>query len=218
MTVEEFHIDIRTTLNEGQGRYFSPLQIDSAINKGILDHFKDEYRMFEETQEITDTLGFFKSYSQQTVASGQVTIPADFHHITELEAVLSDNTVKPLTLIKDGEWARKKDSKGFPANALYPVGRQNSNKIDVLPLTATGIVGVSKVNIYYLRKPAVAKFNFTEAGGNYGFVYNNSGSVQVDWPSIDHNRILLKALGYLGIPIQNQVVIQSEQIKRPSGA
>lgn len=209
-------------LNEGQGRYFTPIQIDSAINKGVMDHFKDEYKIFEDTQEVTDTLGFFKAYSQVTVSAGQVTIPDNFHHLTNTEAVLSDASVKPLVLVRDGEWANKKNSKGFPATALYPVGRQNGNKIDVLPLVPSlspgDIVGVVKVNLYYLRKPAVAKFNFTEAPNNYGFVYQDSGSTQVDWPSIDHNRILLKALGYLGIPIQNPTVIQSEQIKRPSGA
>lgn len=215
MTIEEFHIDVRRSLNPGQGRYFTPLEIDSAINKSILDHFKDDYKRYEETQEITDTLGFFKKFIQIDVVSGSITFPDDFIHTSEIEAVLSDSSTRPFVEIKDSSWSRRKNSKGFGPTPLFPMCRQYENKMEVLPIS--GPVVVSKVNLWYLRRPAVAKYNFDEVMG-YGFAYKDSGSVQVDWPEIDHSRILLKALGYLGIPTQNTMSIQAEQIKKASGA
>lgn len=213
MTIQQFHSRIRDYLNPGQGRYFTPATIDGAIQDAIDDFFRQDYKHFEETQEITDTLGYFKTPAQIQVSNGNIDLPADLHHVTDLEAVLSDGSKAPLIEIKDGMWAQRKNSVGYPPTAAYPICRQFGRKLEVLPVS--GAVVVSSVNVLYLRKPATVKFNYTEASG-YGFVFVAAGSVDPDWPSIDHTRLLMKALGYLGIPVDNRVALQAEQVKQIS--
>lgn len=215
MTIDQFHSAIRELMNPGQGRYFPPETIDIAINNSIKDFYRVDYVHFEETQEITDTLGFFKAFAQSVVSNGNIDLPGDFFHATDTEAVLSDSTQAPLTMIKDGFWTIRKNSNGFPPTATYPIGRQFARKIEVLPVVSLGVVGVASINLHYLRKPAEVKFNYDESAG-YGYVYVAAGSVDPDWPEIDHPRILMKALGYLGIPVQSQTLLQVEQIKKVS--
>lgn len=205
-------------MNPGQSRSRTPEVIDSAIFSGLNDLLKEQMRLFEVTQMITDTLGFFKMSEEKDVANGLVALPATMHYITDLEAVMSNDTRTYLTEIKDDSWSRRKNSVGFAPTAYYPIARQAEGKLEVLPKVATGVVGVNRVKFFFIRKPAVPKFNYDEAGGGYGFVYKDDGSVQVDWPEIDHNSIMLKAMGYLGIPTANQTAIQAEQLKRQSGA
>jgi hypothetical protein len=219
MTIDQMHDNIRDLINPGQGRYFDPPTIDSAINMAVLDRFKEEYTRFEETQEITDTLGFFKSDpTPLSLTSGIATLPSDFVHLTDIEAVINDGSVSPISIVNDASWSLKKDSAGFPPTALYPVGRQSQKKIQVLPLPASGVHGVASIVIYYIRKPLDALYNYTIVDGGYGFAFNATGSRNVEWPDVDHNRIILKAIGYLGLPIQNQTKITSEEIKKRSGA
>lgn len=200
-------------MNPGQGRYFPPEDIDISINLAVKDFYRQEYIHFEETQEITDTLGFFKAFVQPALSGGNADLPADFYHLTDIEAVLSDSSKAPLHEVKDGAWSERKNTAGFLPTAKYPICRQFARKLECLPLPATDIVGVLSVNMYYLRKPSEAKFNYSDADG-YGYVFVPAGSVDVDWPEIDHPRILLKALGYLGIPTQNINLEQMEMMKK----
>jgi len=218
MTIQEFHDTIRTLMNPGQGTFFNPEEIDRCLLLAINNLFTQQFKHFEETQQITDELGFFKAdnaNSPALVTGGYCNIPDDCYYITNLEAVMSDNSVVFLDLITDGAWTRRKNSSGFPPSKDYPICRKTGSRLQVLPVVSSGVIGVAKVNIFYLRKPATPKYNYTEVDG-YGFAYQDSGSVQVDYPEPTHPLIIEKALGYLGVPSGNNTLVSLEKIKAGS--
>jgi len=210
------HSSIREQLGIGQSLYLSPEEIDRQINKAISDMFLQEYAHFEATQEITDTLGFFKKKEDKDADSnGIVEYPSDYHFVTGLQALISDTDIRPLELVPDSEWAHKVVSKGFPPTAEYPVARYiGENDLEVRPIKTTEIAGVAKVRFFYLKKPAIAKFDYTVSTDGKSYVYAAGTSVQIDFPDISHAEIERKALAYLSINVGNQMATQVEQIKK----
>lgn len=211
MKINEFHNSARQLMNIGQGQYMPPEDIDLQINNAINDFFRQEYKHFEATQEISDTLGFYKTYTDpiDLDVDQLADIPEDLHYITGVEGYLEDDTIVEIEVLKDGHWLKRKHSKGFGPSSVYPIARQiGSLKLEALPVT------IKKVKIYYLRKPAVAKYNYTVDGSGTGFIYNETGSVQVDYPSIGHPQIQDKTLTLLGLALRDEPLMRNESVRK----
>lgn len=219
MTIKEFHDSIRQFLNIGQSQYYSPEDIDLQINNAIQDFYRKEYSHFEANQEITDTLGFFKMSETLTLEDGFFDLPDNWVYTTELIAALSDNTEAQLEQVPDSEWGKRLSSKAFPPDLEFPIARYAGNKkIEAKPLYVAAqsggekTDGVQKIELLYLRKPLKAKYGYDTSSDGTSFVYSSGESVQVDYPEIDHPRIMTRALKYLGISVKDEVAIQAPQI------
>lgn len=216
MEINEMHSSIKEQLGLGQSLSLSPEEIDRQINKAISDMFLQEYAHFEATQEITDTLGYFKKKEDKDAdPNGLIDYPSDYHFVTGTQALITDTNIRPLDLVPDSEWAHKVVSKGFPPTAEYPIGRYiGENKLEVRPIKTTDAEGVTKVRFFYLKKPAIAKFGYTISSDGKSYVYAAGSSVQIDFPDISHAEIERKALAYLSINVGNPMAAQVEQIKK----
>lgn len=211
MTIQEFHLSARQLMNIGQGQYMPPEDIDLPLNNAIETFFRQEYKHFEATQEISDTLGFYKKSTDPLILDGsrQADIPTDLHHITGMEGYLEDDSVVEIEVLKDGHWLKRKHSHGFAPSAVYPIGRQiGSLKVEALPTE------IKKVKIYYLRKPAVAKYAYVVEGSGAGWIYDENNSTQVDYPSIGHAQIQDKLLTYLGLTLRDDNLIRNELVRK----
>lgn len=211
MTIEDLHLSIRELLNIGQSQYYSPEVIDIQINTAIKDLYRQEYAEFESTQKITDKLGFYKTFTTPIGLdeNNQADLPGDFYHLTGLEVVFNDDSVKNCETLKDGHWFKRKQSVAFAPSNEYPIARQiGSSKIEVLPESA------AKVIMYYLRRPAVAKFGYTVNESGTGWIYDVAKSTQVDWVEIDHPRIQDKVLGLLGLSLRDDDLVRHESVKK----
>ncbi len=211
MTIQEFHNSARQLMNIGQSQYYSPEDIDLQLNNSINSFYRQEYKHFEATQEISDTLGFYKKSTAPITLDGslQADIPGDLHHLTGMEGYLEDDSVVEIEVLTDGYWLKRKHSKGFGPSTIYPIGRQiGSLKVEALP------VEIKKVKLYYLRKPVTAKNAYTIDPSGTGFVYNESGSTQVDYPSIGHTQIQDKMLSYFGLSLRDADLIRNEVVRK----
>lgn len=210
MTILDFHTSIRELVNIGQGQYYPPETIDIHINTSLKDLYRQEYQHFEATQQITDTLGFYKKTSGLIVlVNGEGDLPTDYYHITGAESLDSQDNARPCEVLKDAHWTNRKHSAGFAPSTEYPIARQSgSAKIEALPSS------IAKLRIFYLRRPATAKYAYTVSASGTGFVYDEGNSVQIDWPEIDHPRIQLKVLGLLGLSLRDPDLMRNENIAK----
>jgi hypothetical protein len=210
MTIKEFHKSVRELLNVGQQQYFAPEDLDAQINNAINDLYLQEYKHFEATQFISDTLGFFKKVETKTVTNNEAELPSDYYHMTELEAVLDDDTVIGCDVLKDSEFFNRKHSTDFAPSTRFPIARLNgSKKIEVLPVD-----GIKSVKIYYLRSPAKAVYGYEIDPGGTTWTYDAGSSVELDWPQVGHTMIQDKVISLLGLALRDQGLIASETVRK----
>lgn len=222
MRIDQFHDNIRSLANIGQSQYMPPEEIDLQINNAVKDMFSQEYKHFEATQEITDTLGFYKKKSDPAVVDGegQAVIPADFYHLTGADAIMSDDSVVELDMLSDSHWPKRKFSGAYAPSAKYPIGRQIGALLtEVLPLAVAAvgetpaIIGVKSVVFYYLRRPADAKYGYVPNATETGWAYEQGSSVEVDWPEVGHSAIQDKAISSVGVILRDNTLIANDTVK-----
>ena len=222
MLINEFHNSLRSLLNIGQGQYFPPEDIDLHINNAVLAMYGEDYKHFEATQEITDTLGYYKTESAPLpIVDGFIELPANFNYLTAIEAVMTDGSKASVEELKDSEFLTRKHSTAFAPSIIYPTGRQvGLKKIEALPLPVAAsegvpaVVGIASIIIYYLRKPQKAIYGYTPNAGGTGWVYDVGKSIQVDYPETKHNKIQDKAQLLLGIALRDNTLISGENIRK----
>lgn len=224
MKIDEFHDNIRTLANIGQSQYMPPETIDLQINNGLKDLFREQYKHFEATQEISDTLGFYKNKSGSinvSAGTGQATLPSDFYHLTGIDVIMDDDSVVECEVLTDSHWPKRKYSEAYAPSPRFPIARQiGASKIEVLPLpvAAVGetpaIVGAKSVVIYYLRRPADAIYGYIVNPAGTGWIFQQGSSEEVDWPEIDHTRVQDKAVVNVGVILRDRVLIGNESVKK----
>lgn len=103
MFIEELHDFINLLKNQGQARYFNPEDIDAALNRSQLDLYREYYKLFEDTQEISDSLLPFKmSHTYNTPANSQ-SLPSDYAHLTNVSGII-DGQEYPGLIVSDDKW------------------------------------------------------------------------------------------------------------------
>lgn len=103
MFIDQLHDFINLLKNQGQARYYNPEEIDLAVNRAQLDLFREYYKLFEDTQEISDSLMPFKeehTYSSPTDSQG---LPSDYAHLTYASTVI-DGQEYPAKIVGDEHW------------------------------------------------------------------------------------------------------------------
>lgn len=234
MLINDIHEFVKFLKNQGQNIYHTPEQIDDAINRASLDLFRQEQKKFEESQMITDTLGDFKKTADFTlVTSGVYALPTDYVRLTNIEGIISSDSLIPtiedsweycdsalqnaipdeevididveIDLVDDSSWVSRKRDKVAPPVAEYPICRIVGKTIEIMPTSV-------RPRVYYLRYPVKAVWAYTTSGRDY--VFNQAGSTDLDWSEIAHNEIIEKTVGYLGVALGEQVLMQYEQLQK----
>ena len=217
MRINEFHNNLRNLANIGQSQHLTPEDIDLHINNAVKDLFRQQYKHFEATQEISDTLGFYKVKSNpiDVDANGKIDLPSNYYHITGIEGVMSDDSTTEVEVLSDAHWFKRKFSRAFAPSKIYPIARQiGASKLEALPLENPGIIGVKSIVVYYLRRPADAVYGYVPNTNGTGWAFEQSSSVEVDWPEIDHTRVQDKALGFIGVSLRDNTLIGNESVRK----
>lgn len=221
MNIDVFHKSLRTLANIGQGQYYPPEDIDIHINNALKAVYAQDYKHFEATQEITDTLGYYKATSDPIeLVDGIIEAPADLYHLTGVEAIMSDDSRVSCETLADSYWFNRKHSKSFAPSIEYPIARQiGLEQIEALPVAVEeefevpAVIGIKSVILLYLRKPDEAKYAYVVNPSGTGWTFNAAGSIEVDYPEIRHNKIQDKALLLLGIALRDNTLIGGESIR-----
>ncbi len=103
MFIELLVAFINLLKNQGQARYYNPEDIISAFNRSQLDLFREYFKQFEETREISDSLLPFKiDHTIATVAEINQ-LPTDYSHLTQF-SVLIGTQEYPGKIVTDELW------------------------------------------------------------------------------------------------------------------
>lgn len=198
MTTKQIHTDVRFLINKGQGGYYSPDQIDSAWNKASLDKYNEEKMRFEVSNVISDNLRNFKKFQSITTTNGFGDLPEDYDLRTNC---LVDG--KRAEFITEGEYADKINDILAPPTSDYPIVVIR-DQIEVVP--------DGDVVLYYLKKPAEIKYGFTVVDNKY--IYDDATTINPDWPDSCYNDILIRSLTYLGLNLQEGILMQFKAMKK----
>lgn len=198
-TAKEIHDFMRTQINKGQGRYFTPEQLDTAWNNASLDKFNQEKRRFEVSGNITSSLRNFKKDEDVSLTTGSGDLPSDYDYITNVSA----NGV-PVDILTEGEWVDALVDELEPPTEDYPICNIRK-KIEVAPSS------IAEVKVYYLSKPKKMVFGYNLVSNRP--VYDAGTSTDPDWPESAIVDVTLRALAYMGFPLKDEVTMRSKNFK-----
>jgi len=210
-SIERAHYDLKMLLPSSDSRYFSPEELDSAINMAIMDLFNMQYKAFGETQRISDDLATFKTITPIPLAAGIGALPASHLYTLSVYVTKIGSTpiIKRLRIVEEQFIAQYIDSEAFAPSEDNCICRLIGDNIHVYPNTVT------EIGITYFRKPNTCKFAYTMTGllGNIP-VYDAINSVQIDYSDSAYNQIIQKALTYLGVAQKDGTLMQEQGMFR----
>lgn len=213
-SIERAHIDLNMMLPSSDSRYFSPEELDSAINLAVMDLFNQQYKSFGETMRISDALARFKTIASIPLVAGIGPLPTG--HVYTLSVygtkLGTEVVTKRCRVVEEQFIAQYIDSEAFAPNENNVIARLVGSNIHVYPNTIT------EVGMTYLRVPVPAKFSYTLTGllGNVP-VYDSVNSVQIDYTQVNYNQLIQKALTYLGVAQKDQTLMAEQSMFRQQG-
>ena len=208
MLINDIHTFVKFLKNQGQNIYHTPEQIDDVINRACLDLFRQEEKVFESEQIITDTLGALKEKYIPTLSTNGVyslpnnyvrmtNIAFDFDSITETPYLQGDafafcdpNYVEPTIS------GVQNSGLEHPIDLLIDSEWVNRQKNVFLTITESHpicrIYGRSLEVLprtivpimYYLKYPTKGVWAYTISGDGYSTIFDELNSVDVDFPEI----------------------------------
>jgi hypothetical protein len=214
MLIEKIYNFIQFLKNQGHSQYFSPEEVISyAFNRASIDLYLAEVKEFEKTGQITDNLRNFKRTKDIDRDSNQkfllpVAAGEEYFNATAVSSIV-DGAEHSGNLYTDGEWVEANTSELLPPEVKYMNARIIKDEVQVKPDE------VAKIRLYYLKQPVDAVYNYSLVSNKITF--QEQGSVDPDWPITAHNQLIMRTLRYLGIAINDQVMVQAEDfIKQPA--
>jgi hypothetical protein len=212
MDLKLIHDNIRFYLRKGQASYFSPEEIDTALNRAQIEYFEQIKPVFASNQQVTDALRpFIKEYAFTTAdtTGGLITLPDDYVHLlsTEVVVVDTDNITRYIGAekIEVDEVSFRRGSQLIPLNTYNPIYVLKDFTIQLYPnVPFSGTV-------WYLRKPVEAQFVYTTYGRTIRYV--EGSSTQLEWNEPSINKIIFKALETLGVNTQDLNTVSFAQAK-----
>lgn len=232
MIINEIHSFVKFLKNQGQNIYHTPEEIDDAINRASLDLFRQEIKVFEREQILTDTLRPFKAREVYSSAGSLYDLPEDYIMATNVSHMYSntierseadastfcDNSLngdtatastneKEIDIITDSDWVKRMDNLIVGPTEKSPIARIFNNNFEVKPNTVIPI-------LYYLKEPVKAKWAYTISEDGRSYIFDEGNSTDLEWTTISHSEIIEKSLGYLGVAVRDQVLMQYEQFQK----
>lgn len=229
MDLKVIHDTILYFLNKEQNGFVTHGEIDLVLDRAQLVLFNQyhtnpklpagaQLATYGESQRLDDALSIFKEkYTFANVDSpgGVVTLPANYMHLlslytTQFNSNLGRNVYSGVQVLNEEELIERLESQVIPVTPDDPIAIMNKqNKIQLFPESpATGAV-------YYLRRPAVPNFVYSQSGRT--ITYNQNSSTQLEWRDIDVQNIIVIALSYYGLNMSSADIVQFAQVKEAQG-
>ena len=214
MNIEDIHDFIRFIERKERGAFHTPDEMDEALDMGQMDYFAECFDEYGRTQKLHDALSSFKvtySFSNASSPLGLVTLPSTYLHLLDGYTVVYDNSretsrKRNITFVNEDERTAALDSQLRPVTILNPLGEQKTSlTIQLYPETPQAGV------ITYLKRPAVPKYAYTQVGR--AITYDSANSTQLEWSDLYIRKVILKALSYLGVNLNDQALTQYSEAK-----
>lgn len=184
----------------------SPNDFNLLWPRAEMRHFRQQYKLYELTQEIGESLLPFKTdpITITVDGSGKYTKPADVLHIDSVRAPFV-TIQSEVTRFSDDRLANKLSSEYDAPNAQYPIYVDYNTYLQFYP------INLGTATLVYLQKLENSKWAYTLVGGRP--VYDEANSVQPKWRDTDIDEISYIVLSDLGINMRDGQVQQFAETK-----
>lgn len=213
MDLKEIYDFFDYILNKERGVFVTPPEKDLIFDRAQWWLYNSEVDYYSKNQELKDSLTTFSVKQSFTVTDGLVTLNSNYQHLLSLQVQYYDNVqqlirYKAVKFFAEDEIAERLDSQILKPTALNPIGEQlNQGVFQLYP--ATSLAGY----VYYLRKPAKPFFSYTEGDDGRTITYDKAGSTQLEWNESSINKIIIKALQFSGVNINDEMMVQYSELK-----
>jgi len=206
MTIDTIHTFIKqVALRKERLGFITDGDIDLALDRSQLEEFEEEFKKYGATQDLHDNLSVFKVIVPfSSVSGGTITLNSDYLHFLGMYTTVS-NQRYPVRFMNEDEVVYAMNSQVRPPSITAPIAYLNSGVIQLYPeIVQSGVYT-------YLRRPAVPYAAYTISGRTV--TYNSAGSTQLEWNEVYQSSIIARALGYLGLELDDAATEQFAQIK-----
>lgn len=188
-------------------------ELDNIFNLGQLDllsEYNDEYAL---TGKINNALSPFKKDYQFTLATsvgGYVTVPTDYLYPLMSYTQTYNNTTQETELnevrfYNENEWINAIKSQLRPATIQKPAAKIIAGQMELYPKKAnTGILN-------YIKIPNAPFYSYTQVGRD--ITYDANTSVQLEWLDMQIPKVIMAALSYIGINLNEQAITAFSEAK-----
>lgn len=205
MDLKDVHDIILTYLSKAEAQHISHPEIDAFLDRAQIQHMDHIKPAYAANQQLHDALLPFKAkyvFTNSNTVDGLITLPYDYQHLLSIRTSVMDGThlLHPLVQIvhEDHDFM---DSQLIPVNVKNPRGLMEAgNKIQLYPEQP------SAGTVYYLRRPLAPKFVYTMNVRQ--MVYDEYASVQLEWNEPSIEKIVMITLQMIGIPLNDDRIVQ----------
>lgn len=221
MTIQDIHNFILLLLNKHNTGYSTPSEIDEALDRAQMWYFNRVYGNIEEyqpgrpsprvaygmTTAVHDHLAPFKNIdTSASNSTGLVTLPSDYMHLIHI----SLNDVSVPVLSEDELSYRRQSFIAAPSSNEPVAVISGKGKIQLYPKQT-----YNTLQVHYLERPAKPVFGFTQSGRT--ITYNSGTSTQMEWNEPALNAIIMRAVQYLGVNLEDQLAVSYAEGKIQQG-
>lgn len=221
MTIQDIHNFILLLLNKHNTGYSTPSEIDDALDRAQIWYFNRVYGNIEEYQPgrpsprvaygmtiaVHDHLAPFKNiYTSASTSTGLVTLPSDYMHLIHVS-----NYNVSVPVLSEDELSYRMSSYIAAPTSNEPVAIiSGKGKVQLYPKQQ-----YSTLEIHYLERPAKPVFGFTQSGRT--ITYDSGTSTQMEWNEPALNAIIMRAVQYLGVNLEDQLAVSYAEGKIQQG-
>lgn len=210
VSIEEAHKFIRSILKKNKLGFVSPSDIDLYLNRAVSDWISAIVFKYKKTKNFAyDHLLTKRLEFSVGVGDGTQTLPDDYFEGLTIY-ITSGNLIEG-TLYNWDEFLEITNSKILTPSTSYPAATifLNSAGVAKIQFAPVPVSGTYTYTLVYIKKPTKAIFNYTAPNGNITF----SSGTDLDISDRFLGDIYARTLMYLGVTLENPVLIQAEQIK-----
>lgn len=213
VSINEAHKFIRSILKKNKGGFASPADIDMYLNRAVSDWISAVVFKYKKTKKFDyDHLLTKRTTFTVSSSTGTQSLPNDYLEGLTVYITIDNNLIEG-TLYNWDEFLEVTNSRIISPTTSYPAATifldsANAPKIQFAPVPVSGNYTYTLV---YVKKPDVAIYRYTESNGNITFT--SSGSVDLDISDRFLGDIYARTLMYLGVTLDNPLLVQTEQIK-----
>lgn len=189
-----------------RGVFLTIPQAMTLLDAAQLEVYEDYFKMYGIDQVVHDAINPFKvNYQFTSAADGTVTLPEDYIHLLPNVFTVSGSTVNKVRFVNEDEWVDAITSQLRPVSLTKPIAKDYGNGFNLYPQSQqTGF-------LTYMRRPLTPVYDYTQVGRV--ITYNAAGSQQLEFSDVYIDKIIAKALGYMGINMTEPEITQFGQIK-----
>lgn len=213
MNISEIHDFIDLITSKERGGFNTPAEKDSALDRASMTLFEFYRPRYARDIEAKEALSpFRRKYDYTTNGTGEISISTgfDFAHLLAMDVMVNDpDTISgfdddrryDVEFPNEDELAQRKNSQTNPPTRTAPIA-------DIVNIAWYNLYPqvVHSGTIYYLKRPAVPVYGYTQSGRVITYV--PATSTQLEWTEPYLNMVIFLAIRYLGINLQNEILNQ----------